>query len=287
MNTTPLVTVGIPCYNVERFIGFAIRSVLNQTYTHFELIITDDGSTDGTVEVIKQFNDPRIQLLVDGENHGISYRLNQQIDLAQGEYFVRMDGDDVMFPNRIEEQVRYLQEHPDVSVVSSQAIVMDDENKILGRRGVSNEVQQLTLDKWKKGGALNHPTVAGRIAFFKKYRYREEYKGVEDCDLWMRSCSHDKLVVLPCPLMFYRDPYTFKLSTYLFRHKQKRRLCKYAHAEGVITTSEYINMMINSYIKGVLSGTLSLLNLDALMIKRRNTPIVNPTEYDSLLKTLI
>ena len=80
---TPLVTIGIPVYNCKDYIALAVKSVLNQTYTNFELIITDDGSTDGTLDILKQFEDPRIILIVDGENHGISYRLNQQIDLAK------------------------------------------------------------------------------------------------------------------------------------------------------------------------------------------------------------
>ena len=85
MNTIkePLVTIGIPCYNVGKFISLSIKSVLMQTYTNFELIITDDGSTDNTVEEIRKFKDPRIKIIVDGENHGISYRLNQQIDMAK------------------------------------------------------------------------------------------------------------------------------------------------------------------------------------------------------------
>ena len=81
-----LVTIGIPCYNVGRFIALSIKSVLAQTYTNFELIITDDGSTDNTVDEIRKFNDSRIKLIVDGENHGISYRLNQQIDMAKGDF---------------------------------------------------------------------------------------------------------------------------------------------------------------------------------------------------------
>lgn len=78
------VTVGIPVYNGARHIRHSIESVLNQTYTDFELIVTDDGSTDETLEVLKSFNDPRLKIISDGENHGISYRLNQQISLAGG-----------------------------------------------------------------------------------------------------------------------------------------------------------------------------------------------------------
>lgn len=283
----PLVTVGIPCYNVERFIGYAIRSVLNQTYTNFELIITDDGSTDGTVDVIKQFNDPRIKLIVDGENHGISYRLNQQIDMAQGKYFVRMDGDDIMFPNRIEEQIKYLQEHPDVSVVSSQTIIIDDENKIIGRRGTASMPYRLTFDMWKNESTLSHPTVTGKLSFFKKYYYRDEFKGVEDYDLWMRSCVHDTLIIMPIPLMFYRDPLTFKLKTYIFRQMQIRSLYSSAQDDDLITASECTKFKRRSRIKGLLAYLLSAFKLDAWMIKRRNSSVSDKERYQRILNLQI
>jgi glycosyltransferase involved in cell wall biosynthesis len=286
-SNAPLVTVGIPCYNVERFIGFAIRSVLSQTYTNFELIITDDGSTDGTVEVIKQFNDPRIKLIVDGENRGISYRLNQQIDRARGKYFVRMDGDDIMFLNRIEEQVNYLETHPDVSVVSGQAVIIDDDNRIIGRRGCNTAPRQLTLAMWKSGRTLIHPTVTGRLTYFRTYHYRDEYKGAEDYDLWMRSCAANKIVIMPRPLMFYRDPLTFKLKTYLFRQKQVRKLYKQAKNDGIITSNNYLKSISRSHLRGILAGILSFAKLDTLMIKRRNTPIENKTEYQYILDAQI
>jgi glycosyltransferase involved in cell wall biosynthesis len=284
---SPLVTVGIPCYNVERFIGFAIRSVLNQTYTNFELIITDDGSTDSTVDIIKQFDDPRIKLIVDGENHGISYRLNQQIDMAKGEYFVRMDGDDIMFPNRIEEQIKYLQTNPDVSVVSAQAIVIDDNNTIIGKRDDCHELRRLTLRMCISGETLIHPSVMGRLDYFREYYYRNEFKGVEDYDLWIHSCTEKKLDILPVPLMFYRDPFSFKIHTYLFRLKQKRKLYKNVIEENIITKGLYCRLMFQNYLKCAIAYILTIAKLDILMIKRRNSIIEDCKEYQFILDSQI
>ena len=87
----PLVTIGIPVYNSEKFLAQAISSVLRQSYSNFELIITDDGSTDASVSIAQSFKDDRIKVIVDGQNRGISYRLNQQIELANG-FFFRSNG---------------------------------------------------------------------------------------------------------------------------------------------------------------------------------------------------
>src|SRR5690606_13478656 len=105
MTDNVFVTMGMPVYNAEKFIKMAINSVLQQSHRNFELIITDDGSTDQSMDIVESFNDSRIVLIKDSNNKGISHRLNQQIDLAKGKYFLRMDSDDIMFPDRIEKEI--------------------------------------------------------------------------------------------------------------------------------------------------------------------------------------
>ena len=266
----PLVTIGIPVYNVGRFIGLTLKSVLRQTYTNFELIITDDGSTDNTVEVIRSFNDSRITFIVDGENHGISYRLNQQIDLAKGKYFVRMDGDDLMFPDRVEKEVAYLELHPDLDVVGGKAVVIGDENEIIGTRGTGRH----DIKKSEIFGATRyiHPTVAGKIEWFRKWKYREEVAGCEDMDLWLRSYDSTTFADLDYPILFYRDPLKFKLKTYLNRQKKIVRsvwlLRKEAPSYMTITRS-----YIHSLAATLFSITLCALGKDMQMIARRNQPL--------------
>ncbi len=184
--STVLITVGIPVYNGERFIYKAIKSVLDQTYTNFELIVTDDGSADNTLQILNSFNDPRLKVVSDGKNRGIAYRLNQQIEMAQGEYFVRMDGDDLMFPYRLEKQVGVLNSDPEVDVVGGQAVIIGEENELLGKRNVDKCNYKGDNDYFLSARFI-HPTVAGRIEWFKKWRYRDEMSGNEDLDLWIRS----------------------------------------------------------------------------------------------------
>lgn len=281
---TPLVTIGIPCYNVGRFIALSIKSVLAQTYTNFELIITDDGSTDNTVDEIRKFNDSRIKLIVDGENHGISYRLNQQIDMAKGDFFIRMDGDDIMFPNRVEEQVRFLYSHPNVDVVGSSIVVVDDETKIIGFRKYNT--CQLSKDKLYIGTCFAHPTVCGRINFFRKYYYDEAYNGAEDHNLWIRGFSGCNYSTIDFPLMFYRDPCVFKLNTYLSRMKILRRMYRDFIKSDNKNVSLLKKLIFKSYIKSVISFTLAKLHLDSLMIARRNQKNVD-VKYQIVLDVIL
>ena len=98
----PIASVAIPVYNCEKTIKKSLLSVLNQSYLDIEILIWDDGCTDQTVEIIKAFSDSRIKLFQEGKNKGVAYGLNRLIEQTNGEYFVRMDGDDIMFPDRLE-----------------------------------------------------------------------------------------------------------------------------------------------------------------------------------------
>lgn len=279
-----LVSIGIPTYNVGRFIALSLKSVLAQTYTNFELIITDDGSTDNTVEEIRKFNDPRIKLIVDGKNHGISYRLNQQIDMAKGEIFVRMDGDDLMFPTRLEEQVRYLLEHPDLDVVGSGAVIIDDDNNIIGQR-------QGCITAKKPEDVINstpfiHPTVCGRIDFFRKYHYDETLCGVEDKDLWCRGLQDSKYDIIQKPLMFYRDPLKFKLKTYLGR-KKKGRFQVIKRWSLFKSKTPAIRYIVDSLAKSICAYILCKLGKESRFIAKRNLVSQDLSEYNIIIERIL
>lgn len=278
------VTIGIPTYNVGRFIGQTLKSVLAQTYSNFELIITDDGSTDNTVEEIKKFNDPRIKLIVDGENRGISYRLNQQINIAKGKYFVRMDGDDLMFPGRVEKEVDYLEQHPEVDVVGAAAVIIDNDNNIIGIR--QSEITCKRPEDVINKTPFIHPTVCGKTEFFKKYKYEEKLCGVEDNDLWLRGIANSQYAIIQEPLLFYRDPLRFKLKTYV---KRKSKGCK----KVVMRWSMFrdkgpaIRYFINAAVKSITAAALCALHKDKLFIAKRNATNVDYQEYQNVLKKIV
>jgi glycosyltransferase, group 2 family len=269
MNNEILVTIGMPVYNSEKFLYQAILSVLNQTYSHFELIITDDGSTDRSVAIIESFNDPRIILIKDSENKGISHRLNQQIQLAKGEYFARMDADDIMHPKRIEEQVCFMMEHPQTDIVGTAVGVIDDNSEILGYRKASHKKTQAEA---LQGAVFVHPSVLGRTSWFKQHLYKEEFIGMEDYELWIRTIEKSSFAYIDDILLFYRDPLKFKLRTYLFRQRQLR---KFFRTEGKKYNTSYIldKHILISYFKSFIAKLLYFLNKDELIIRRRNIHI--------------
>ena len=279
----PFVTVGLPCYNVEKFISWAVKSVLAQSYTNFELIITDDGSVDRTLDILRGIRDERIILVADGENHGISYRLNQQISMAKGDIFIRMDGDDIMFPDRIEKQVNYLMEHPNVDVIGASAIIIDDSNQIIGQR-LSKDILPTKPEKVINNNPFIHPTIAGRIAFFKKYHYDEELNGVEDKDLWCRGVVFSCYQNIKAPLLFYRDPLQFKIYTYIYRKKQGRKqvvcpVCNYfTHNELFYTRTTFFR--ISTYDLSIMTLVFLLpINLSSILITWK-TNMHNIAKYD-------
>jgi len=125
----PLVTVLMPVYNSERFLSEAIDSILNQTLTDFEFLIIDDGSTDNGLQIIKSYNDPRIRLVQNEKNLGITATLNKGIHLARTDLIARMDADDISYPERLNKQYTYLSHHPDCALLSTQARVITEDKQ--------------------------------------------------------------------------------------------------------------------------------------------------------------
>lgn len=269
-----LLTVAIPIYNAERYLREAIQSVLDQTFADYELILTDDGSTDGSMEIIRSFQDPRIRVIADGQHKGLAIRLNEQIANAKGAYFVRMDADDVMLPHRLERQVVLLKAHPEADVVGSSAIIIDEEGKRIGWRGAKWEREQYrrTGDlKYREVRSFMHPTVLGKTEWFRKYYYNPACEGCEDQDLWARSADASVFYSLYEPLMLYRDPQKLNLKTYLFRNRQGRYVLRLNRER--FSTWWYLKECILSYLKSMTACIFFWLGKDARMLAARNSNV--------------
>ncbi|MDB5017639.1 MAG: hypothetical protein JWQ84_2471, partial [Mucilaginibacter sp.] len=120
----PKITVLMPAYNAGKYIREAVASVLEQSFTDFELLIINDGSTDDTVKIIRSFNDSRIVLL-NQENKGIAQALNRGLANAHAPYIARFDADDICLPNRLKTQYDFITAYPEYSVIGSAAEYMD------------------------------------------------------------------------------------------------------------------------------------------------------------------
>jgi len=196
----------MPVYNAERYLREAIDSILGQTFTDFEFIIIDDGSTDGSPEIISQYKDKRIKLVRKARNEGLVSALNLGIELASGKYIARMDADDIALPQRLEKQVAFLDSHPDVAVVGTRAWRFDPAGRIIE--------SMISVTKWEdvhrylrsSANRLIHGSVTMRTDVVRRLGgYRQQFRHAEDIDLWLRILDHAKICNLPDKLMFYRS----------------------------------------------------------------------------------
>jgi glycosyltransferase involved in cell wall biosynthesis len=200
----PKVTIAIPFHDNARTLRDAIVSVLNQSFADWELILVDDGSTDGSRAVAEEFRGDRILVRSDGENRGLVARLNEIVSLASGAYLARMDGDDVMHPHRIERQVAVLDERPEVDVVDTAMYSIDDDGRIRGERGRS-ESGKITLEALLQGRVLNHATVMGRVEWFLAHPYDPAFYRAEDRELWCRTVETSVFAHIEEPLYYVRE----------------------------------------------------------------------------------
>lgn len=200
----PLVSIGMSVRNSASTLEPAIHSLVAQTYSHWELWLLDDGSTDRTVDIVRGLKDSRIHLIADGRQLGLASRLNQAVRLANGKYFARMDGDDICYPERLARQVAFLESRQDVDLLGCGALVFDGKGQAVGRLPSCIEHEDICAKPWA-GFYLAHPTWMGRLEWFRKYPYRESAMRAQDQDLLLRTYRQSRFAALADILLGYRQ----------------------------------------------------------------------------------
>ncbi len=200
----PKISVVMPAYNAEKYIGEAIDSILNQTFSDFEFIIINDGSTDRTKEIILEYDDPRIVFLENEKNCGIVTTLNKGLDRARGEYIARMDADDISLPNRFEKQVQYMDKHREIGVLGSGIMKFGDE--IIDEKRVFSQKPNKLKAELLFTTCIAHPTVMMRKAILDEFQIRYEigFAGAEDFLMWWRLAQKTNIASLSDILLNYR-----------------------------------------------------------------------------------
>ncbi len=200
----PLVTVLMPAFNASPFLREAVDSILAQTLDDFELLVVDDGSSDDTLAILRSYDDPRMRIEALPSNQGVTAALNHGLDLARGHYIVRMDADDISLPARLEQQVRFLVDNPEVGVCGGSIHGFNDKREFEPPkpRLQRHDGMACTLPF---GTVLLHPTVIFRAALFSGgLRYDPDYPHAEDYELWCRLARITRLAVLPEIVLRYR-----------------------------------------------------------------------------------
>jgi glycosyltransferase involved in cell wall biosynthesis len=238
MTGFPKVTVVIPVYNGEKYLGIAVDSILSQTFPDFELLVIDDGSIDRSIAVVLSYSDPRIRLERNPTNLGVSTTRNKGIQLARGEYLAFLDSDDWAYPERLAKQTAFLDNHPDCAAVGSWSEWMSEEGHPLGRIK-RKPISPDEIAAWRlfQQGIENSTSMA-RTVVLRRYRHREEFDVCEDFDLWARIAANHKLATLP-EVLVRRRMHDSQLTQKKAARAPERRLAIYAaqlHLLGVSFT---------------------------------------------------
>jgi glycosyltransferase involved in cell wall biosynthesis len=199
------LSVVMPVFDAERYVGAAVASLLAQSHGDFELLIFDDGSRDRTVKIVESFGDPRIRLLR-RPHAGHTLWLREGVQLARGELIARMDADDVARPQRFEKQLAYLRRHPECVALGSEILMIDPEGRPIGERGVPLRHEEIEAELLAgRGGALVHPAaIFRREALLAIGSYRPECEPAEDLDVYLRLAEKGRLANLPDTLLEHR-----------------------------------------------------------------------------------
>lgn len=195
----------MPVYNASQYISEAVQSILDQSYSDFELIIINDGSTDFSEEKILSFKDERIHYIKNEKNVGLSPTLNIGLQEAQGMYIARMDADDISYPKRLEKQVEFLDKNPDYAIVGCMYIVMDENRVPYEAGGLDFRYdEEIKLCLFSSNVFLHGETMFRSAIIHKKnLRYDMAYNPCEDYDLWIRMSENTKFCILEDILYAY------------------------------------------------------------------------------------
>jgi len=199
------VSVVMPVYNAARFLGEAMESILAQSFKDFELIAIDDGSTDGSAEILERYAraDRRVRVFR-REHQRLPATLNFGCEIAAGKYIARMDADDIALPTRFERQVEFLDRHPRVAILGTQLERIREDGTRIDVTNVPLEHAEIDANM-QKFCCMFHPTVMMRAEAVRALGgYREAFFAAEDHDLWLRAAEHYELANLPEILLRYR-----------------------------------------------------------------------------------
>jgi glycosyltransferase involved in cell wall biosynthesis len=202
----------MPIFNCESTIESSVYSLLSQTYVSWELLMIDDCSTDNTFSIVSSLQSERVKVYKNTGNKGLAWCLNFLVDLSQGKYIARMDGDDIAAPQRLEKQVEYLEKNLDCSLVGSRALVFKD-NTPIGFYPF-RESHECICEKPFKYFFLPHSTWMGRRKWFSDFRYDPNFLKAEDYDILLRSYQSSRFYCLNDVLLAYRQG-RFKTLKYL------------------------------------------------------------------------
>jgi glycosyltransferase involved in cell wall biosynthesis len=249
---SPVISVVMSVYNGEKHLRESINSILNQSYKDFEFIIINDGSNDGSLEILLEYQarDPRITI-VNQNNIGLTRSLNKGIKLATSEYIARQDADDISLPTRLEKQLNYMVNHPEVAVIGClgdvfniNGILRTSRDPRYSREGIKRHLASKNL--FMHGSAMMRKSHLAKVGF-----YREFFLHSQDYDLWLRLSQYFDIDILPEHLYKYRvTPDAISVSRWPIQ-KQYADIARKLHAERLAAGNDSYETFVRSYPDGL------------------------------------
>jgi glycosyltransferase involved in cell wall biosynthesis len=253
-----LVSVILPVYNGEKTIGRAVNSILFQTYTDFEFIIVNDGSTDGTSEILSSYNDKRIRILHQ-ENRGLVASLNRGIKESKGKYIARMDADDVALPERLKKQVNFLERNLTVGVLGTYTKVVyhDGTERVRQRPLNTTSIKKniIRICPFCHSSVMIRREVFDRVGLYDSSKDGSKKLLVEDYDLWVRvlAAGYDMANLPDVLMVYYKEPASILRSRSLSMRLKQQVLSR-------IEIIKRLNLGYSAYLNIPPVVMLSILN---------------------------
>jgi len=292
VNSLPLISVIMPVYNEERWLDQSISSILNQSFRDFEFIILNDASKDCSIDIINKYLsvDSRIKLFNNRENYGLVKTLNKGIDLARGKYIARMDADDVSFPERLNIQIRFLKQNPEIQFVGTGSEVTNDSGERL--KTDNTKYVPPILVKWCLifKNVFTHGSIMCQSEMLKKNSYAQWAANGEDYELWARLKDNYRMSIIP-DILYRRRSHANNIS-----HKNSKSLRKIGYTISNMQMERYLGKNYDKSLSGYLincklkknrdfkSLVKAILLLNELLRRFIEANKLNVDEENTLLK---
>ena len=276
----PLVTIGVPYYNAEKYILYTLESIKNQSYQNIELILINDCTPDNTQQLVDKWiqnNKIRfvsVKQLINKKNLGLAHSCKLLQDAASGIYFSKLDSDDTILPNKITEQVAYLNDHEDVAMVYSNTLIIDSAGKLFDRDYFDEQNFVTVVNKVGPSGDvfkkllqedfIPNPSVLIRKAILIQVGGYDETLFAEDWDLWLRIAKNYKIDYMQGNFCQYR-----------------------VHAESIMRRSESLVKVYKSIVKALIKHLGISEAFDSIIAKHLYTYIIGMYRYGVIDKELL
>lgn len=203
-NPVASIAVIVPMYNAASFLKATVESILAQTYKNFELLLIDDCSTDNTLDIAYTLTDPRVRVIKNEQNRGAGVTRNKGIESTKSTYLAFCDADDIMAPSRLEQQFKFMEQHPDIDICGSYVKLINEKGNVIGKYTFPIKHDEIAVSMFLRC-AFQQSTAFIRSSRFEEsnLRYKENHFA-EDFDLWVNAIKKLKFHILPQFLIYYK-----------------------------------------------------------------------------------